>query len=294
MFRYEDLKKAISDPFLILREVNRLYHCRLGWRSYNLNGIDVFEEDWDNLIILDACRYDTFASRADVPGELQKRTTRGGATPEFVRANFSDKSLYDTVYVTGNDWFLKLRDEINAEVHRVYNPDGSNLPEMTDKVLEVANEFPNKRLVAHYIPPHHPFVGETATNHFPDFEDQLDALFERIRRGELEITDELLKKAYVENLDRVIPEVNRLFEKLTGKIVVTADHGELLGERTGPLPIKDYGHHTRLYVDTLVEVPWLVYDTNERREIVSEEPGERRDVDQDRVEERLRRLGYKV
>ena len=294
MYDFEDLKKAFSDPFLLLREINRLYHSRIGLRDYNPRGIDIFEQDWDNLVILDACRYDVFAEYADVSGRLEKRTSRGAATPEFVKANFAGKRLDDTVYVTGNDWFLQLREEIDARVHDIYTPDGSDPAEMTETVLDVADQYPNKRLVAHYIPPHHPFVGQTASEYFPNFEAQLDKLFERIRRDELNISDELLRRAYVENLSRVLPEVERLLDTLDGRTVVTADHGELLGDRTYPLPIKDYGHHMSLYVDTLVDVPWLVHEAGVRREIVSEEMDERRIVDHERVEERLKRLGYKV
>jgi len=43
------------------RRINTLYHSRLGSRIGNPQGIDIFGQDWDNLIILDARRYDEFS-----------------------------------------------------------------------------------------------------------------------------------------------------------------------------------------------------------------------------------------
>jgi hypothetical protein len=59
--------------------------------------------DWDNLILLDACRYDTFEELAtDLPGELKKTESKAPATDPFLRANFSGKKRCETVYVTVN------------------------------------------------------------------------------------------------------------------------------------------------------------------------------------------------
>lgn len=297
MYDLSDLRRALRNPHLLARECNRLYHTRLRRRPYNTDGIDLFAEDWDNLVILDACRYDIFESHAELPGRLDRRESRAGATPEFVRANFRGRSLDDTVYVTGNSWFFKLREEIEASVHAAFHEDhGRNPSTLTDRALDVAEEFDRKRLVVHYIPPHHPFAGPTAERHLPPYDDQLDDLFPRIRRGEVNVSNDVLRQAYVENLERVMPEVRRLLDGFEGKTVVTADHGELLGERCRPVPVEEYGHHAGVYVDELVAVPWHVHETGERRTIVAEEStADHGDaLDEDTVDERLRNLGYKV
>jgi hypothetical protein len=297
MYGVEEVRKAVRNPHVALREVNRMYHRRLWTRPHNTDGIDVFEADWDNLVILDACRYDTFADHAAdrLPGTLSKRESRGAATPEFVRGNFTGKRLHDTVYVTSNTWYLKLREEIDAEVHAVTLARGKDASVVTDHALEANDEHPNKRLVVHYIPPHHPFVGPTADRELPPYEDQENDLFERIQRGDLDVSDETLRQAYVENLDRVLPEVETLLAELEGKTVVTADHGELMGDRTAPLPIRDYGHHVGLYVDELVEVPWLEVETDTRKRVVPEEPSDDVEVYSDEeIDQQLRDLGYKV
>ena len=55
-----------------------------------------------------------------------------------------------------------------------------------------------------------------------------------------------------------------------GRTVVTADHGQLLGERVGPIPIRYHGHRRGVHVEELLKVPWLVHDLGERSEIMAE------------------------
>ena len=68
---------------------------------YSDRRIDVTSEDWDNLIILDAHRFDLFKEANTISGELDWQPSRGSATPEFIEANFSDEYCNDIVYVVG-------------------------------------------------------------------------------------------------------------------------------------------------------------------------------------------------
>jgi hypothetical protein len=138
----------------------------------------------------------------------------------------------------------------------------------------------------HYVQPHYPFIGPTGEEHF----DPTATLKEVSRRYDL--TDGRLERAYRENLDLVLDEAERLLDALDGKTVVSADHGELLGERLSPLPLRAYGHPSGIYVDELVRVPWLVHEGGDRKETVAEAPTERDEVDEDALEEQLRNLGY--
>jgi len=294
MYGLAELRQAIENPHLALREVNRAYHRRLYTRPYNTAGVDVFAENWDNLIILDACRYDVFAEQAELDVPIESRRSRGAATPEFVRGNFTGKQLHDTVYVSANTWYFQLKEEMDASVHRAIYVDEKAPEPTTEQALATAQEYPNKRLLVHYIPPHHPFEGPTADSHLPSVEAQSNDLFERVQRGELDVSDELLERAYVENLQRVLPEVETLLDELVGRTVITADHGELLGDRTRPLPITDYGHHVGLYDETLVRVPWVVHEDGERKDVVAEAPeSDANEVEREHVIERLRELGYR-
>jgi hypothetical protein len=84
-----------------------------------------------------------------------------------------------------------------------------------------------------------------------------------------------------------------LAEKLDGKTVVTADHGEMLGARSSPVPVTEYAHPARNYVPELVKVPWLVFE-GDRRTVTAEEPldyREKQDIHAS-SEKRLKALGY--
>jgi hypothetical protein len=70
---------------------------------------------------------------------------------------------------------------------------------------------------------------------------------EKFKRGpfhevirKTDATHEDVIEAYRENLDIVLGEVEPLLRDLTGKTVVSADHGELLGDRERPIPIRTY------------------------------------------------------
>jgi hypothetical protein len=82
--------------------------------------------------------------------------------------------------------------------------------------------------------------------------------------------------------------------ELGGKTVVTSDHGNLLGERTSPIPVRDWGHPLSLYAEELVSVPWVTFENGERRQVIAESHKSNKKGTTDKtVEERLRQLGYK-
>lgn len=300
MYSIAEVIRGLKDPYKILRELNLIYYEYFNDGPYNSNGVDFLDQDWDNMIILDACRFDYFEQRAadKLPGSLEHRISKAGQTREFVESHFSNRDLHDLVYVTGNDWILKIGDDIGADVYNVISVKDDldwNQRKITNRALEAAEEFPNKRLLIHLIPPHHPFKGPTADEVFPSIKEQSSGFFSDIRKGNVNISDELLRKAYEENLDRAIPATQELLNSLQGKTIVTADHGEFLGERCRPIPIKEYGHHGGLYAEKLVKVPWHVHN-GERREIRPEEPLED-DIDNrtpEEIDQRLRELGYKI
>lgn len=305
MYSLADLRRGIESPKATAREFNRICHTRNGRYDHNPRGINLLDEDWDNLVILDACRYDYFAEMADLPGELGHRRSLGGNTFEFVRANFRDRTAHDTVYVTANSWYLRLREEIGAELHHVrdlhwgdedgqYHDDRFNIvpPDvLTEHAVRAAEEFPNKRLLVHYIQPHHPFIGPTGRELF-DYPSS--SLTEVVRRA-TEATADDVRRAYRENLGIVLESVAELVETLSGLTVVSADHGEMLGERHDFLPVRDFGHHQGIYNDVLTTVPWLEIEGESRKRVIPEPPHERsQEADVDELERRLEDLGYKM
>lgn len=60
-----------------------------------------------------------------------------------------------------------------------------------------------------------------------------------------------LKSLYEENLKIALQEVTKMINRLPGRVIITSDHGELLGEEGL------YGHPSGFAHNKLLEVPWL-------------------------------------
>ena len=263
-------------------------------------GTRVMAEDWDTLIILDACRYDMFEERVPFEGELESRISLGSTSEEFLRQNFEGGEYHDTVYVNANVYFpqvgldrgdtfhavIDLLDEWDEELE-IAHPET-----VTEAAKEAHERFPNKRVIVHYMQPHLPFIGDRGL-------EIRERLGQRngwipLREGTTSVTVEELWEGYNENLDIAFDYIDELLEDINGKVVLSADHGNMVGERQGPIPTKRmFGHPWGVYSEELVKVPWFVID-RERRRITQEQPieGDERDYSNSVVEDRLKSLGY--
>lgn len=76
-----------------------------------------------------------------------------------------------------------------------------------------------------------------------------------------------LIEAYRENLRAALDSVQEIVKQAdrSSRIIVTSDHGELLGE------IGCFGHPSGLKVDVLRNVPWFVVDNEETKKMSEEE-----------------------
>ena len=304
VYTLSDLRTALQNPDKFGREINRFCHTRGFRREHHPDAVDIFERDWDNLIILDACRYDVFKEVSEISGQLTAEYSKGCATYQFIRENFRSRRLYDTVYVGANTWYLKLKDEIGSDIHKFVDlQDPAKDVDFASEELRVVEpstvtrfaketdeQFPDKRLIVHYLQPHHPFIGPVGSN---VYEHTSSSLYEVVTNTP-EANRETLREAYQENLEIVLAEVEQLLDSLTGRTVVTSDHGEMLGERHRFVPMRDYGHHKYIFNEETIMVPWLVIDDGPRKSITEAETGLSESPDPDELEERLRHLGYKV
>ena len=308
-YNFENFLDGLRNPRIFLGELYRLgvelniaYHQR----TRSEHGVRVAEEDWDNLVILDACRYDMFEGQRFLSGDLQYRRSLGSESWEFLQANFAGEMLHDTVYITANPHASKLPDDtFHAVVDLLeYGWDTEHqtvLPGAMVTAVQRAHErYPNKRLIAHFMQPHFPFIGDAGRRlehggiERPSAGGSGDS--KRHVWGSLghgRISGEDVWTAYRENLDVVLPHVNALLSLVPGKSVVTSDHGNLLGERTRPLPVRGYGHPRGLDVPELRDVPWLVVEGSERRSVVAEPPVDEAGPSKHVVEDRLEALGYR-
>ena len=295
------LKKGVRHPHFVAQHFNSMYYRRR-YNGYDSSGIDCIQQDWDNLIILDACRFDAFKQANTIDGRISKKRLKASTTVGFIETQFCNRDLTDTIYVTANpqiNW-ESLEDSVRFhDIIHVWKGDGwdedlQSVPPgtMVDSAVQALSNYPEKRLIIHFLQPHCPFIGQFGQNKLPD--SNLD-FWPRVVKGEVEVSDADLLKAYHENLEIVLRAVTELVESLRGKTIVTADHGQIIGTRTSPIPIREYGHPRTTYIDELVTVPWLELPTTTRRSIVAEKPvPEASQTRASCVEERLSQLGYQI
>jgi hypothetical protein len=296
-------RKSIRD--YLLGVDGRWYRLLRGGRTFA-----VMEGDWDNLILLDACRYDMFASRNILPGQLRQIYSKGSNTNQFLRENFKGRHFGGAVYVTANplvdhhvpEAFFKI---VSVWRDGWYEPFGTVLPEtMAVRARAAAREFPDKRLIVHFMQPHFPFIGRKSRELIGEHEGILSRNY--FLGGKTEHTQDVWKlfeagkltrsqvwAAYEENLAIVMEHVKSLLPDLPGRTVVTSDHGNLFGQRLFPFPLKMYGHPVHLYHPDLIKVPWLVTDNGERK-IIREEPREDggAGASSEEYADKLKSLGY--
>ncbi|MFC7019226.1 MULTISPECIES: hypothetical protein [Haloarcula] len=298
MGNIEPVLTAVETPSMALMKVNKIYQ-QMVIGAYNPSGVKILEEDWDNLIILDACRADKLQETIDMRGTFEQRTSRGTSTPHFVRSNFANRELRDLVYISANGWIVKLQDELGLDFHAIEFLDDTSRQDdevraitpaaVTERARQCADRYPHKRLIVHYVQPHKPYLGEFGRRTFGHAKRNLQQIM-----SSGEISESELEEAYLENLELVLSSVNELIGSLEGKSVITADHGELLGERVSPIPIKGYGHPDHIYHDALTEVPWFVCEYQTRREIREDTRKQETRVGEKRLSEHLKDLGYAV
>ena len=258
-------------------------------------GSNFLDKEWDNLIILDACRYDVFKNlylKKKNKGTLHKMLSIGTHTVEFLLKSFKKEKYDDIVYLTSTpyvDMYCKNK------FHKIISvwKDGWDpqyftvLPEtMYYYAFDALVNYPNKRLIIHFMQPHFPYIGYSRDDLKENFkenikkkkriqiDDQKDFYNTKFKKNPFSIytirlfrllKNEFQINCYIKNLKLVLPFVERLIEILPGTTVVTSDHGEAFGDKIHPLlPIKFYGHDFNIRIPSLVNIPWLLIKSEEK------------------------------
>ncbi|MFD1513767.1 hypothetical protein [Halomarina rubra] len=269
-------------------------------RQYSgTGGIDVPGSEWDNLLVLDACRADVFEAVADLDAfdAYRRVTSQASMTAEWTQRNWTDGAFGDTVYVTANPLVSRHAPDSFHELHDVWHDgfddeSGTVLPETLADAARAAFRD-DKRLVAHFVQPHAPFyatdLGLDEVRPSWAAEDATYNEWEAVRNGDLSAAAALA--GYAETLERGLESALALAADLPGRTVLTSDHGDLYGQRVWPLGMRLYGHPRGHRHPDLVEVPWAVLD-GERRAVTDEGTTRTEAVDDDVVTDRLEALGY--
>lgn len=290
--------------------------------------INVMDEKWDYLIVLDACRYDYFSKlyKFYLKGEIKKAYSTGACTWEWLKKSFPEY-YNDVVYVSANPYInskIDIKGVFNAKNHFFRVIDvwdwgwdeilGTVHPrKVNETVQKIKDKYWDKKFIIHYLQPHEPYLTYVHnTGYSPpkitcdtiDFQYKKDQnkrtmkMFKNIwgvsifliNKFDLlgkkpwwktwkirkflnlppktpmefvlrRVGDTGLRQLYLENLKIVLEHVAELVEMLSGVILITSDHGELLGEDGC------YDHGVFGSTNPLIrEVPWFRIEIKNKRE----------------------------
>lgn len=255
---------------------------------------NVMNEDWQYLVILDACRYDMFSQCCQpfLNGILERRRSPATFTIQWLARTFTD--YYDDIsYISSVGWCRNHHMEqkgymFDGRKHFnqvIYIPD-NDLDKITDTAVKMAMRHPKQRYIVHYMCPHAPYHSVETNNsniQVPHITKNMKTIWQmkmlatnilmktlgntaiwRIKKrfglpaysmeaAWRQVGANGVREAYADELILGLKHVKKLSLRLPpGKMVISADHGELLGE-------KGYWGHgiPKPPLPALTDVPWL-------------------------------------
>jgi len=283
-------------------------------------GTNVFERDWDALIILDACRVDALravSDEYDFIESVDSLRSVGSTSHEWVAKTFTtewQEEIAKTTYVTGNghlnltaesgvyppsggvapfgwpQWNTVDIDDFDS-VEYVWKDGGvgdlSTVPAhvVTDRAIQRGRETDQDRTIIHYMQPHGPYIPDAIDGRQlkENPTDHVINFRDMVKDG---TSKQVIWERYLDNLRLVLDEVAILLENLDAdKVAISSDHGELLGE------FGLAGHPDGFPFTPVRRVPWTVTSATDTE---THDPTiVRSDVDAD-VRDHLQELGYVV
>ncbi len=135
-------------------------------------------ENWDCLVVLDACRYDIFEKvyRDYLDGDLSEGISSCINTPGWLDGHFREGDYRDVVYISGNPHINSRKTGEGFNVRKCFHKVvdvwsfgwddrlGTVHPSQINKsFIKEFELFPNRRYVLHYMQPHAPFLSLKAS-----------------------------------------------------------------------------------------------------------------------------------
>ncbi len=236
---------------------------------------------WDVLIVLDACRADFFAETAgaEAPGlpsaDGEPRACRSPApcTKLWVRRVGPWLARQGVLYFSANPVVEREAEAAGLDLRTVSiwrdlwgHFTDERIPSVhpwavngTVLAHREAGRLEERRVVVHYLQPHSPYIGRTPLKmaRWGPAENGLGRACHRLRRpdhlaGRGDLSWGVVRRAYRDNLRLARRAALHLAGRLGGRVVLTADHGEVLGEHGGK-----FGHECHWDFEELRRVPWL-------------------------------------
>lgn len=241
--------------------------------NWDANLFDRIESvEWDVLIILDACRYDTLFALADW-AVVDRAVSPATATGPFL-TGARDRGVFDdTIYISANPQSERHIPGDNIDHIPIYNTHWNDrlrtvkADAVYDEVYDLVED--STRIVAHTVQPHYPHICRIDNRTFPvpnglhpaelpvntDEEFRIQSV---LSHGLVDLED--VRKSYRISVRYAWETAIRTAAKLVNQgqtVVITADHGELFGE---------WGfveHPTNVPLRALIDVPWVVFSPHE-------------------------------
>lgn len=300
----------------LLQTANRLY-CGAAMSVFSRfpPGTNIYDRDWDLLIILDTCRVDALREVAleyDWLGEVESHWSLGSSSPEFMSATFTEdyrEEISNTVYISGNahtEWVFENRsfpekhrnailswtnwDTVHADdFQRIDNVwryteemiSGLSDPQnIADRAIATGRELNSDRMIVHFNQPHSPHAARALTED-RSLKPQEEDPFKAIRDG---ISRENIWAQYLDEIRYTMKYVNLVLTNFDAKTaIISADHGELFGKYL-------FSHPSGVLHPDLRKVPWAEVGATDKQ--TYEPELEYSDETVVAAEDRLEKLGY--
>lgn len=271
----------------------------------------IMDEEWDVLLILDACRVDLLEEVADEYDFLPEPPfetffSAGSYSGEWMTQNFTGQKakehqvkLRNTSYITGNPFSEEtLTSDIFGELNEVWkygwdDENGIMPPDvLTDEAISHHRSEQPDQMIVHYMQPHAPFISDTTfeyqtdTTTFTNPDANFDSRtpWDLLRDGL--ITKDELWGAYKDTLREVLDSVEIVLQSIDAEnVVISADHANAIGE------YGLYGHPRGIHLAPLCEVPWVKTTATDTSEYTPQTQIKHTTEDNSTTE-KLEQLGY--
>lgn len=280
-------------------------------------GTNVYEQDWDVLVILDTARVDAveqIAPKFEFIDEVESIWSVGSTSSEWIAKTFTDeyrKKVEETVLISSNphvqrtlferefpehdknayfaatDW-----DTVEPDVFEYIDQpwqyatdekyDHVRPADLTDRAVALHRDLRPDRMIVHYMQPHRPHVARAIEESRELTEAERDP-FSYLKNGG---DSEVVFENHVADLEWVLETgVQPLLNNIDADTVaISADHGDGFGENWC------YAHIAGDPRPQVRRVPWVETTATDRGDL--DPTLEIPDAVDQRTEDRLKALGY--
>jgi len=221
----------------------RLAKIRLE-RAPNSKQKSITDYGWDNLLILDSCRHDRYEKVAGK--DIDHRISKASRSPQFIEEELMNESFDNTILISANPYTVPdiFEKEVGRKIdlaenfYELYNllpredfyneEKGTITAERINEFLQTIEKlYPEKRKIVWYMQPHMPFLNSEISD--AQLSRGGENIWDKFMKGK--VTKEKFLHDYDENIKYARKNaLSASKDILTGKTLITSDHGNFLGE----------------------------------------------------------------